>query len=132
MNENSCFLVNAILSDLDRAECVSESLHCLDGVKSVTLNKQSQTILVMPDIDYTSSHYVGATCVLQYDANLLDKVLSTIRKVGKNSVMQLQYYPVTHGSQSGKTTAMKAIIQCIAPPKHTGMTTWLKDAIPSP
>lgn len=114
MKENSCFLVNAVLSDLDHAETIAESLHCLDGVESVTLNKQCQTILMMPDIDYTSSHYVGLTCVLQNDANTLNVVLSTIREVGKNSVMQLQYYPVARGSQSGKTTAMKAIIQCIA------------------
>ena len=92
MKENSCFLVNAVLSDLDHAEQIVESLHDLDGVKSVTLNKQCQTILMMPDIDYTSSHYVGLNCVLHDDANLLDKVLSTIRKVGKNSVMRLQYY----------------------------------------
>ena len=114
MKENSCFLVNTILSDLDPAEQIAESLHDLDGVNSVTLNKQCQTVLMMPDIDYTSSHYVGLTCVIQDDANLLDKVLSTIREVGKNSVMQLQYYPVARGSQSGKTTAMKAIIQCMA------------------
>lgn len=123
MKENSCFLVNTVLCDLDPAEQIAESLRDLDGVRSVTLNKQCQTILMLPDIDYTSSHYVGLNCVLQNNDNTLNVVLSTIREVGKNSVMQLRYYPVTRGSQSSKTTAMTAIIQCIAPPKHTGMTT---------
>lgn len=131
MKENSCFFVDIVLSDLDHAEQIAESLRGLDGVKSITLNKQCQTILMLPDIDYTSSHYVGLICVLQHDANILNSVLLTIREVGKSSVMQLQYYPITRGRQSGKTTAMKAIIQCIAPPKHTGMTTWLQDAIQS-
>lgn len=124
-------MVDTVLSDLDPAEQIAESLRGLDGVKSVTLNKQCQTVLLMPDIDYISNHYAGLTCILHYDANTLNSVLSTIREVGKSSVMQLQYYPVTRGRQSGKTTAMKAIIQCIAPPKHTGMTTWLQDAIQS-
>lgn len=132
MKEGSYFLVNTVLSDSDHAEQIAESLRDLDGVESVTLNKQCQTTLIMPDIDYTSSHYVGLDCKIQKDDNLLDKALSTIREVGKSSVIQLQYYPVTYGRQSGKTTAMKAIIQCITKPEHTGMTSWLKDAISSP
>ena len=102
MKENSCFLVNTVLSDLEPAEHIAELLRGLEGVKSVTLNKQCQTILLMPDIDYISSHYVGLKCVLQNDDNTLNVVLSTIREIGKNSVMQLRYYPVTHGRQSGK------------------------------
>lgn len=132
MKEGSYFLVNTVLSDLDHAEQIAESLRGLDGVKYVTLNTQCQTILVMPDMDYTSSHYVGLICVLQHDDSILNYILSTIREVGKSSVMQLQYYPVTRGRKSGKTTAMKAVIQCITQTKHTGMTTRLKDAIPSP